>query len=300
MPRALVTGASGFVGPCLIEHLLGLGYEVTGCVHGAEISVPEGCGKRDLDVTDGAAVRTMILESGADEVYHLAGLTRPASGSIDEFYQVNFYGALNLLEAVREHAPEAGVLLVGSAYAYGKVDHAVSERESLEPVNHYGVSKASADLLGHSYALEGLHVVRARPFNHSGPGQSPDFLLPTLVQQFSEIKAGKREPVIHLGNLEPVRDFSDVRDIVRGYYMALQQGRNGEAYNLGSGRGVSVRELFELVSQEAGIEVELVAEPSRMRASDIPLLVADVSKAHKELGWEAGIPLEETLRNMFN
>lgn len=300
MPRALVTGASGFAGPYLIYYLLGLGYEVTGCIHGPETSLPEECNKRSLDVTDPKATQRAIAETEPDEIYHLAGLTRPASGRIDEFYEVNFYGALNLLEAVREHAPEAGVLLVGSAYAYGKVDHAVSERESLEPVNHYGVSKASADLLGHSYALEGLHVVRARPFNHSGPGQSPDFLLPTLVQQFSEIKAGKREPVIHLGNLEPVRDFSDVRDIVRGYYMALQQGRNGEAYNLGSGRGVSVRELFELVSQEAGIEVELVAESSRMRASDIPHLVADTSKARKELGWEAEIPLKETLHNMFN
>lgn len=300
MSRALVTGASGFVGPYLIEHLLSLDYEVTGCVHGPGISLPEGCREISLDVTDQGAVRRTIADTKADEIYHLAGLTRPASGRVDEFYRVNFGGALNLLEAVRNHMPEARILLVGSAYAYGKVDHPVAETESLQPVNHYGVSKASADLLGYSYALEGLHVVRARPFNHSGPNQSPDFLLPTLVQQFSEIKAGKREPKIHLGNLEPVRDYSDVRDIVRGYHAALQEDRSREAYNLGSGRGVSVKEVFELVSHVAELEVELVVEPSRVRPTDIPHLVADVSKARKELGWKTGIALERTVRDMFD
>lgn len=299
MPRALITGASGFVGPYLIEHLLEEGYDVTGCVHGPKASLPEGCRKVSLDVTDRETTQSVISEAGADEVYHLAGLTRPASGQVEEFYRVNFHGALNLLEAVCEHTPQAGVLLVGSAYAYGKGEHAVRETQPLEPVNHYGVSKAAADLLGYSYALQGLRVIRARPFNHSGPNQSPDFLLPTLMQQFSEIRAAKREPSIHLGNLESIRDFSDVRDIVRGYYLALQRGRGGEAYNFGSGRGVSVGELFELVRWEAGVEAELAVEPSRTRATDIPFLVADVSRAHKQLGWEAEIPLEKTLRDML-
>ncbi len=204
-----------------------------------------------------------------------------------------------MLEAVREHAPEARVLLVGSAYAYGKLDHPVSETEPLEPVNHYGVSKASADLLGRIHALEGMRVVRARPFNHSGPYQSPDFVLPTLVQQFAEIRAGKREPTIYLGNLGSVRDFSDVRDIVRGYELALQKGCPGEAYNLGSGQGVSVQELFELVRSETGVEVDLSVEPSRIRAVDIPYLVANTSKARRELEWEAEIPLEQTIKEML-
>lgn len=300
MPRALISGASGFVGPYLIQHLLWLGYEVVGGVYGLEAQLPEGSQRVSLDVTDREAVQRAVADTRPDEVYHLAGITRPASGQIDKFYQVNFGGALNLLEAVRENASEAKVLLVGSAYSYKKLNHPICETEPLEPVNHYGVSKASADLLGYSYALEGVRVVRVRPFNHSGPTQSPDFLLASLVQQFAEIKAGKREPTICLGNLGAVRDFSDVRDIVRGYQLALQRGSSGEAYNIGSGRAISVKELFELVRREAGIEVELSIESSRMRARDIPYLVADTSKARRELKWEAAIPLEQTIRDMLD
>jgi GDP-4-dehydro-6-deoxy-D-mannose reductase len=300
VPRALVTGASGFAGDYLVRHLLGLGYDVVGGVHGAGGGLPEGCRAAELDVSAGPMVREVVVEARPDEVYHLAGISRPVGGRVEEFYEVNFKGALNLLEAVREHAPGAGVLLVGSAYAYGRVDRPIPETEPMNPINHYGVSKASADLLAYGYALEGLRVLRARPFNHSGPGQSPDFVLPTLVDQFAEIEAGRREPVIRLGNLDSVRDFSDVRDIVRGYHLVLQRGRSGEPYNLGRGRGTSVRELFELVRGEAGLEVELKVEPSRVRATDIPYLVSDVSRAREEVGWEAEIPLRRTVRDMLD
>lgn len=297
--RVLVTGASGFAGPFLIEHLLEYGYEVTGGVHGPHKTLPGESRAINLDITDAEAVRQVVAEIAPDEIYHLAGLTRPASGAVEEFYAVNFGGALNLLEAVREEVPEAGVLLVGSAYAYARSDRALSETDPFGPVNHYGVSKAGADLLGGSYALQGLRVVNVRPFNHSGPGQSPDFLLPALVEQFAEIEAGRRKPVVYLGNLDSVRDLSDVRDVVRAYRLALQKGKNGEAYNVGSGRGVSVREIFEIVRREAGLEVELEVEPARVRATDIPYLVADTDKARKELGWEAKIPLETTIRDML-
>jgi GDP-4-dehydro-6-deoxy-D-mannose reductase len=253
-----------------------------------------------LDVTDRQRVQRVVAEVQPDEAYHLAGLTRPVDDAVEEFYQVNFGGALNLLEAVHEQAPNARVLLIGSAYAYGQLGRPVSEAEPLEPIDHYGVSKASADLLGYRYALEGLRVVRVRPFNHSGPGQSQDFVLPALVRQFVEIKAGKRSPIIRLGNLNTVRDVSDVRDIVRAYHLALQRGRPGEVYNLGSGQGVSVQELFELVYREAGVKVKLSVEPSRVRATDISYLVADVGEARRELEWEAKIPLEQTIREMID
>jgi GDP-4-dehydro-6-deoxy-D-mannose reductase len=298
--RALVTGASGFAGSYLVRYLLGLGYEVAGGVHGPAREMPEGCRTIPLDVTDTEGFSETVAEVLPDEVYSLAGVTRPASGAVSEFYRVNLEGTLNLLEAVREHAPESKVLLVGSAYAYGCAATPIPETAPLNPVNHYGVSKAAADLLGYSYALQGLRIVRVRPFNHTGPGQSPDFLLPTLVRQFVGIRAGKREPIINLGNLASVRDLSDVRDVVRGYQLALQRGRSGEAYNLGSGREVSVRELFELVSRKAEVEAELRVEPSRVRATDIPYLVADVSKASRELGWEAEIPLEKTVQDMLD
>jgi GDP-4-dehydro-6-deoxy-D-mannose reductase len=297
--RILVTGASGFAGQFLICHLLAEGHEVVGTVHYASKELPKGCRPIPLNITDREAVRRTIAETSPDEIYHLAGVTRPASGAVEEFYEVNFRGALNLLAAVREEAPEANVLLVGSAYAYGRFVHPVTETHPLNPVNHYGVSKAAADMLGYSYAVGGLRVVRARPFNHSGPGQSPDFLLPTLIEQFAEIQGGRREPIIYLGNLSSVRDLSDVRDVVRAYRLILRYGRPGEAYNVGSGRGVPVRELFELVRREVGVEARLSVERSRVRATDIPYLVADVGKARKELGWTAKIPLEQTVREML-
>lgn len=299
MTRALVTGASGFVGPYLVRHLLVEGYEVVGSVYGPQKRLPESCRAMILDVTDKEAVRRAVAETEPDEIYHLAGLTRPASSAVEEFYEVNLGGTLNLLEAVRQEVPEARTLLVGSAYAYCRVDRPVAETDPFDPSNHYGVSKAAADMLGRSCALQGLRVVNARPFNHSGPGQSPDFLLPTLVEQFAEMRAGQRDPVIRLGNLDSVRDVSDVRDVVRAYHRILLEGRSGEAYNVGSGRGVSVRELFELVRREAGVKVNLTVEPTRVRATDIPYLVADASKVRRELGWKTEIPLEETIRDML-
>jgi GDP-4-dehydro-6-deoxy-D-mannose reductase len=300
MPLALVTGASGFAGPYLVEHLVCEGYEVVAGIHGPKTHSSLQCEQRGLDVTNRDEVRDALSELQPDEIYHLAGLTRPVSGAVDDLYEVNFRGALNLLEAAWGHCPETGVLLVGSAYAYGRVHHPIAEREPFNPINHYGVSKASADLLGYSYSLQGLRVVRARPFNHSGPAQAPNFLLPSLVEQFTEIKMGKREPIVHIGNTASVRDFSDVRDIVRGYRLALQRGVSGDAYNLGSGRGVSVLELFELVSEEAGAEVRLRIEASRVRSTDIPFLVADTGKAREELGWETKIPLRSTVRDMLD
>jgi GDP-4-dehydro-6-deoxy-D-mannose reductase len=299
VPIALVTGASGFVGPYLVRHLLEQGREVVGSVHNARVKLPSGSSQMRLDVTDRKAVQKVVAEVRPGEIYHLAGLTYPASRTVEEFYRVNFNGALNLLETVREQVPESKVLLVGSAYAYGKLDHPITETECLNPLNHYGVSKASADLLGCSYALQGLNIVRARPFNHTGPNQRPDFVLPTLVRQFAEIRAGRSDPIVHLGNLDSIRDYSDVRDIVRGYYLALQNGRNGEAYNFGSGRGISVRELYEMVCRTTRVKVHLKTELSKVRATDIPYLVADVSKSYRELGWKAEIPLKHTIQKML-
>jgi GDP-4-dehydro-6-deoxy-D-mannose reductase len=296
---ALVTGASGFVGPYLVRQLLEQGREVVGSIRNAQAKLPSGSSQVRLDVTDRKAVHNVVAEVQPNEIYHLAGLTYPASRTVDEFYRVNFIGTLNLLETVRELVPKSKVLLVGSAHAYGNLDHPITETECLKPLNHYGVSKASGDLLGHSYALQGLNVVRARPFNHTGPNQRPDFVVPTLVQQFAEIRAGRSDPVIQLGNLNSIRDYSDVRDIVRGYCLALQDGRNGDAYNFGSGRGISIRELFAMVYRITRVRVQLKTEPSRVRTTDIPYLVADVRKAHRELGWKAEIPLNHTIQTMF-
>ena len=229
--------------------------------------------------------------------YHLAGITRPALDLVTSFYKVNLHGTLNILEAAQ--VVQARVLVVSSAYVYGRQDQLLTEEVALEPVNHYGASKAAGDLAAKSYALGGLQVVRVRPFNHSGPGQTPDFVLPTLVSQVARIEAGQAPPVLKLGNLNAVRDFSDVRDVVRAYPLLLERGQNGEVYNLGSGVGTSVRDLAERVMSLSKVPVTLEVEPSRIRSTDIPFLVGDVSKARDAIDWEPQYPLKQTLRDML-
>ena len=295
MPKALLTGSSGFVGPFLARHLTGLGYKVWGGSLSERAS--DDYQPVFLDVTQAEGVARVVNRLAPDEIYHLAGVTRPALGSVREFYDVNMYGTLNVLEAAKMVG--ARVLVVSSAYVYGRHDEVLTEEAPLKPVNAYGASKAAGDLAAIGYALDGLRVVRVRPFNHSGPGQSPDFVLPTLVKQLARVEAGRIPPVLKLGNLDTVRDFSDVRDVVRAYPLLLERGQTGEVYNLASGAGASVRELAERVMGLAKVAVRLEVEPSRVRSTDIPFLVGDASRLREATSWEPSYTLERTLQDML-
>jgi GDP-4-dehydro-6-deoxy-D-mannose reductase len=295
MPKALITGASGFVGPYLAKHLKRLGYEVWGSSLGR--------GQSDefqsvvLDIQHAEAVKDVMTNLAPDEIYHLASLSRPALSLIREYYDVNLYGTLNVLEAAK--IINAKTLIVSTAYVYGRHNSIISEIMPLEPVNHYGASKAAADLASISYALDGLHVVRVRPFNHSGPGQSPDFVLPSIIKQVAQIETGQSEAVLRLGNLDSVRDFTDVRDIVKAYPKLLQQGESGCVYNLASGRGTSIRELVSMVTELSRQVIEVEQQASRSRPQDIPYLVGDTTLAHKVVGWATTYSLEQTLQDML-
>jgi GDP-4-dehydro-6-deoxy-D-mannose reductase len=283
---AAITGAGGFVGGFLRTYLEELGYSVVAM---------------DADVREPVAVANAITAIQPTELYHLAGITRPASGDVDAFYRVNVDGARAVLDAVEQHAPQCRVLLVGSGYAYGRYDRAISEADRLEPLNHYGVSKAAADMLGAVYAGRGVHVVRARPFNHSGPGQHPDFVLPTLVSQVRDMHAvPAASQRLEIGNLQASRDFCDVRDVVRGYHTALTVADPGDVFNFGSGVATRIGDLLEMVTTLGGVTPEVEVLPDRLRADDIPILLADTAHADKVLGWQAAIPLEQTIRDMLS
>jgi GDP-4-dehydro-6-deoxy-D-mannose reductase len=295
MPKAFITGASGFVGPYLARHLRDLGYDVWG-------SSLSGGQSKDyssvvLDIQQADAVNEVIKEIAPAEIYHLASLSRPALGLVREYYDVNLYGTLNVLEAAK--IVNAKTLVVSTAYVYGRHETIISETTPLEPVNHYGASKAAADLAAIPYALDGLQVVRVRPFNHSGPGQSPDFVLPSLVGQVAHIEAGLTEPILKVGNLESVRDFSDVRDIVKAYPRLLNEGRSGGVYNLASSRGVSIRELVSAVTHLSSKPIRVEQQQSRSRPQDIPYLVGDASLSHNLMGWETSYSLAQTLHDML-
>jgi GDP-4-dehydro-6-deoxy-D-mannose reductase len=241
-----------------------------------------------------------------DEVYHLAALS-----SVSESYakpwatiENNVLAQLNLLEAVREHSPQAKVLIVGSNEEYGpprRAELPLTEHSPLRPASPYAVSKATQDLLGLQYHLShGLDVVRVRPFNHTGPGQSERFVVPAFARQIAMIEVGQQEATVHVGNLGARRDFSDVRDIVRGYVLALREGVAGDVYNLASGESRSIRGLLESLISHATVPVGVEVDPARFRPVDVPDVYGSAEKLRRATGWAPRIPFAQTLRDTLD
>lgn len=303
--RAIITGAAGFVGRHMAEFLKGKGYEVLATYHTLPLDDInfEKAQVKQVDVTNRGALRSLIYEFAPDEIYHLAGIAVTTGRDPDVYYRVNFYGTLKLFEAVREVAPQARVLYVGSAAAYGAVPpekQPIREEMPLTPVNHYAASKAAADVAACAYAAQGLHIVRARPFNHTGPGQTTDYVCSRLAKEVAEVALGRTEPVITAGNLDAARDFTDVRDVVRAYWLLLQKGRPGEAYNICSGRAYTVREVAETLAAIGGVKITLQSLPKLQRSTDIPLLLGSAEKMCRDTGWQPEIPFQQTLADLLD
>ena len=279
--RVLVTGADGFVGTHLVTALQSRGDPVDAC------GGPGG--PRELDVTDPAAVDARIRRSLPEAVIHLAGVSSVARSHEKPAatFAVNVLGAANLLEAVRRHVPRARVLLVGSGEVYGAVPKGrpASESHPVRPLSPYAASKVAAEIVGRQmFDAYGLQIIFARPFNHLGPGQALSFVVPTLVRQLLSVASGRSPPVISVGDLSPVRDFSHVLDVIDGYLLLLSAGTPGEAYNLCSGIGRSIRELLEELQRILGTQAEVRVDPERLRPVEIPWLVGDPARA-EALGW---------------
>jgi GDP-4-dehydro-6-deoxy-D-mannose reductase len=280
--RAFVTGGSGFAGSHLLDLLPGA-------------TAPS---REELDLLDGDAVSAAVRESAPDTVWHLAALASVGRSweAPAETIAENVAMTVNLLEAVRTEAPEATVVLISSGEIYGPPDRLpVDEEAALRPQNPYAVSKAACDLLGGQYAdATGLRVVRLRPFNHTGPGQTDDYVVGTLTRQVAEAEAaGREEALVRTGNPDSARDFSDVRDVARAYVAAatLDSG----VYNVASGKAVSVRELIELVRAAARIPVRHEVDPARVRAHDVPEVRGSAERLRASTGWRPEIPLDQTI-----
>ncbi len=291
--RAWVTGADGFVGRHLVAAFRAAGDEVL------EAHGPGAPGGMGLDVRDAAAVAARVAEVKPDAVVHLAGASSVAASHADPAgcVAVNAGGVLNVLAAVRAHATSARVLLVSSGEVYGAVAEGspVSEVAPLSPLSPYAASKVAAEVLGLQFhRAYGLDVVVARPFNHLGPGQSPAFVVPSFARQVVDIRAGRAAPVLKVGNLSPVRDFSHVLDVVEGYRLLLARGRAGEAYNVCSGEGRSIRAVLEALCRQAGVEVSVEVDPARVRPVELPWLVGSAGKL-EALGWRRSHRLEDAL-----
>ncbi len=300
----LVTGVSGFVGPHLARALTAAGARVVGL--GLEPGSPPGLpldGWHTADLGDAPAVADAVARARPDAVVHLAGQSSAARSFADPdgTFRANASGTANLLEAVRAGAPSARVLVVGSGEAYGPQPEGsrVGEDSPFAPVSPYAASKAEADRIAAAAAGQGLDVVRVRAFSHTGPGQSPVFVVPGWAQQIAAIETGRVEPVLNVGNLEVTRDLSDVRDVVAAYVALLERGERGAAYNVCRGEGVRLSDVVRRMVALAKVPVRVETDLTRMRPADVPWLVGDPSRIARATGWQASIPLERTLEDVL-
>lgn len=307
--RVLITGIAGFAGRHLLDHLLATSDDqVWGIVrpgHRTDLADGERVRLFHLDLLDRPAVEQAVREARPDGVYHLAAQSSPAASFTDPMGTIaNNVGAqVNLFEALLAAGLRPRVLVVGSNEEYGNVrpdQLPIREDTPFQPVSPYGVSKVAQDLLGYQYFVaHGLEVVRLRPFNHTGPGQEDRFVAPSFARQVAEIELGLREPVLRVGNLESQRDFSDVRDVVRGYRLALLWAAPGEAYNLGSERPVAVRALLDRMLALARVPIRVEVDPARFRPAEVPVHYCDCSKLRAATGWRPEIPLEQTIADIL-
>lgn len=299
---ALITGSEGFVGKHLRAHLSANGWEVRGC----DIAVPSGvedrfrCDLTGPEETEGL----MRWADGVTHVFHLAAITYlpDAAKAPTQTFRTNLEGTINLATALHEHHGDARLIFISSSEVYGPPQVSpVTEEHPLNPGNPYAISKAAAEqYCAYLSAATGQDIIRLRPFNHTGPGQSHHFALPSFARQIAEIEAGKREPVLRVGNLSAARDLSHVTDVVRAYELAALQGVTGEAYNICSGESHPMQDALDRLrdlSTVTGIRTE--EDPALFRASDIPEIRGSHQKLTAATAWRPQILLPQLLTDLL-
>ncbi|MFN8176571.1 MAG: GDP-mannose 4,6-dehydratase [bacterium] len=304
--RVLVLGASGFVGRHLLAECRSRGDVLCGTYRpGEEIPAEPSVTWSSLDLLDTPSIEAALEAARPEGIVHLAGQANVAQAHRDplETFRLNAEGTLRVLDAQRRVAPRARTAVVASGEMYGAVPPErlpVTEDQPPDPRTPYGISKACADAVAAMAARGwGLSVVRMRPFNHVGEGQRRGFVVPDFASQIAAIERGEQEPVLSVGNLSPRRDFTDVRDVVRAYREALERGRAGEAYNVCSGRSVSVEEIARFLIGRARVPVTIRNEEARRRPQDLDEIRGDASKAKRELGWAPEIPWERSVQGVL-
>jgi GDP-4-dehydro-6-deoxy-D-mannose reductase len=311
--RALITGITGFAGSHLAEYLLSLGdFEVHGVRRWrSPLDNIEGILDKvtlhDTELRDAHAVRSLLGEIRPQRIYHLAAQSfvptswhSPADTLVN-----NITSELNLFEgALKEEIEDVRIQCAGSSEEYGLVypeETPIKETNPLRPLSPYAVSKVAQDYLAYQYHQGyGLFAIRTRGFNHTGPRRGEPFVTSNFAKQIAEIEAGRREPVMKVGNLEAKRDFTDVRDTVRAYHISLEKGVPGEIYNICSGKAWSIQEMLDLLLSMSTIKVEVEQDPARMRPSDVELLLGDNTKLREATGWEPTIPFEQTMKDLLD
>jgi GDP-4-dehydro-6-deoxy-D-mannose reductase len=306
MERALVTGCNGFVGRTLVARLKDGGFEVRGVDRGDTSEELDAKAYIAGDLTDADFVGRVIRDEKIDCIVHLAAQASVKRSFEDPAGTLNdgTRPALHILEHLRITGTKARVLLVGSADEYGNVDlqrMPIPETQPVNPTSPYALAKAIQNQYGAMFrALYGVDTVMTRSFNHTGPGQRDDFVLANFARQVAEIKRGRREPVMDVGDLDVRRDFLDVRDVCDAYVVLLKKGRSGETYNVCSGNSYRIRDLLDKMAALAGVEVTIRVDKARLRPVDMRELRGDPSKIREHTGWTAKIDIEQTLQSMLD
>jgi GDP-4-dehydro-6-deoxy-D-mannose reductase len=310
--RALITGVTGFAGSHLAEYLFENHPEVEVFGLYRWRSRMENIGHLDerlelleADLRDYSSLHRALEQARPDLIFHLAAQSFVPSSwrAPTETLTTNINGQTNLFEAILSLRLDPVVQIACSSEEYGLVlpdEVPIKESNPLRPLSPYAVSKVGQDMLGYQYFQSyGLKVVRTRGFNHTGPRRGEVFVTSNFAKQLAEIEAGRRDPVIRVGNLTAVRDFTDVRDMVRGYWLAATKAHPGEVYNLASGRGVTIQEVLDQLIALSDAEVRVEVDPERLRPSDVERLIGDASRFQEATGWEPRIPFEQTLRDIL-
>ncbi len=309
--RAFITGITGFVGSHLAEFLLDKGLEVHGLSRFRSSTeniahIQDRVQLHDGDLLDPHSLRRILSEIKPEYVFHLGAQSFVPSSwaSPASTMEVNLNGSIHLFEAIRHAGCDPIVQIAGSSEEYGLVDRdslPITESTPLRPLSPYAVSKVAMDFLGYQYFRSyGLRVIRTRAFNHEGPRRGEVFVTSNFAKQVAEIEAGLRPPVINVGNLEAERDYTDVRDVVRAYWLAVNAATPGEVYNICSGKAYRISKVLDMLLGMSKVNVRVEVDPDRLRPSDVPILLGDCSKFTSETGWRPEIPFERTLADLLD
>ena len=301
--RVLVTGAGGFVGRHLICDLIKNGHEVIAF----DVDFPDlidGISEHVAgNILDAESLKKVVSSTKPDSCVHLAAISfaPAAKDNAQLMFSVNVVGTLNLLEAFRKNAPSARILTISTAHVYAGITSKdpIKEDDSFAPLGLYAISKAAADKATLEYSrLHNMHTMTARPNNHIGPGQSPVFVIASFAEQLKKMAGGSLKGSIHVGNMESMRDFSDVRDVVSAYRLLLEKGKPGRAYNISSGNMLSIRAVFDELCNLARVWPDVVVDKERYRPTDSsPLL--ELGRIRQDTGWKPGTPLSQTLGDIL-
>lgn len=313
MKKVLITGITGFVGRHLAEHFLSQGeYEVVGTYrsdNGLEHikDLKDRIILERLDLLNANSIGNVIVAHHPDYICHLAAATSPAESFKNPYLTItnNVLAELNILDTLRaSNLKHLRTLIISTSEIYGLVNQSdlpVDELTPFRPVTPYAVSKITQDFLALQYHISyKLDVIRARPFNHTGPGQGESFVFPSFAKQIAEIEKGLKEPVMTVGNLDAKRDFTDVRDMVKAYELLLKKGEDGEVYNIGSGKSHLIKDILDIFLSQTDKKIEIKFDIAKSRPSDIPDVYCDYSKLQTITGWQPEIPIEKTIKDTLD